>query len=260
LIATVRPPAPERPRFAGIPLDILSMDATLANLERLVESGRSNQVATVNIDFVVRAQRDPWLKAILNRTAMNLVDGTPLVWALRTLGHPVPERVAGSDLIPRLLGRIAPTRHSVYLLGGTPSVAKAAVQRIRARYPGLQMAGVDTPPSRPVEGIDAETVGRIRRARPSLLLVAFGNPKQEFWLDLHLAETEVPLALGIGGTVDFLAGRRRRAPRWMQRCGLEWTVRLAQEPARLGPRYLRDSVGFARLLMRHHLAPGGLHG
>ncbi len=256
----VRLLASDRARFGGIPLDTLSMEATLARLETFLESRTGHQIATVNLDFIVRAQRDLWLKAILNRTAMNLVDGTPLVWALRALGHAIPERVAGSDLVPRLLARVAQTSHRVYLLGGSPEVGAQAARRMIARYQGLRLCGVDSPPWAPVQAIDREVVDRVQRAAPALLLVAFGNPKQEYWLDLHLPELGVPVAIGIGGTIDFLAGRRRRAPRWMRRCGLEWVTRLAQEPVRLAPRYAGDLIAFAGLFRHERRARRTVHG
>ncbi len=246
-----------RPRFGGVPLDPLTMAGALERLEEILESRTPHQVSTVNIDFVVRAQRDRWLMGILNRTAINLIDGMPLVWALRALGHAIPERVAGSDLVPLLLRRLALTGRPVYLLGGAPAVTAQAASRMLSDYPGLRLCGVESPPRRPVEAFDPETIARIQAAAPSLLLVALGNPKQEYWLDLHLSELQVPLAVGIGGTVDFLAGSRRRAPVWMQRWGLEWAMRLAQEPVRLAPRYARDSLIFAGLFYRER---GGFHG
>jgi N-acetylglucosaminyldiphosphoundecaprenol N-acetyl-beta-D-mannosaminyltransferase len=260
MIATAPSFANARPSFGGIPLDTLGVKACLARLETFLEGSVSHQVATVNLDFIARAQRDRWLRAILNRTALNLVDGAPLVWALRALGHAVPERVAGADLVPLLLDRLAQTRHSVYLLGGTPEVAGEAARRMVARYEGLRLCGVDSPPTGPVETIDREVVSRVRRAAPALLLVALGNPKQEYWLDLHLPELGVPVAIGIGGTVDFLAARRRRAPRWMRRCGLEWLARLAHEPTRLGPRYANDLLAFIDVFTREQWARRVAHG
>jgi len=251
---------PSRPRFAGVPLDLLTADEILDRIEEFVDSPVGHQIATINLDFIVRAQDDMWLQAILNRTAMNLVDGTPLLWALRALGYTVPERAAGADLVPRLLARVAKSGHPVYLLGGRPEVAFEAARRMVTRYPGLRLCGVDAPSERGVELMDRDTARRVADAAPAILLVAFGNPKQEYWLDLHLSELNVPVAIGIGGTVDFLAGYRWRAPRWMRDAGLEWLARLAQEPVRLGPRYARDLVAFAGILTRERIAKGAVHG
>ena len=222
-------------------------------MQTAMESEGAHQVATVNVDFVVRAQADRWLNAILHRTYLNLVDGTPLVWALRAFGNPVSERVAGSDFVPPLLARAAREGFPVYLLGGTESSAERAANKILTAYPGLRLVGVDAPPRAPIERLDPGTVARIRAAAPKLLLVALGNPKQEYWLDLHLEETGVPLGIGIGGTIDFLSESRQRAPHWMRRAGLEWTARLFQEPVRLGPRYARDSVGLAQIVLQEAL-------
>jgi N-acetylglucosaminyldiphosphoundecaprenol N-acetyl-beta-D-mannosaminyltransferase len=254
------PHADTRAVFAGVPLDLVNMDNALRRIETALDGAGAFQVATVNLDFVVRAQTDPWLKAILRRTSMNIVDGMPLVWALRALGYPIQERVAGADLVPRLLQRMARSGHGVYLLGGSPTALAAASSRLRASLPGLRLVGADCPPVRPVEGLDPRIADRVRRAAPSLLLVGFGNPKQEYWLDLHLGELDVPVAIGVGGTIDLLGGRRRRAPSWMQRLGLEWVMRLIQEPVRLGPRYARDSWVLARLLPHELAARGGSHG
>jgi N-acetylglucosaminyldiphosphoundecaprenol N-acetyl-beta-D-mannosaminyltransferase len=158
-------------------------------------------------------------------------------WASHALGNPLPERVAGSDLVPQLLALAAKNNHKVFFLGGEPAVAAEAVRRVCAAHPGLT-ASHYSPPFRPLAEMNhAEIIQRVREAAPQILFVSFGCPKAEKWIAQHLRELGVPVCIGVGATIDFLAGHFRRAPVWMQRSGLEWLYRLGQEPRRLGGRY-----------------------
>jgi N-acetylglucosaminyldiphosphoundecaprenol N-acetyl-beta-D-mannosaminyltransferase len=181
--------------------------------------------------------------ARVNRSAAFLVaDGAPLVWASRRTRTPLPERVAGSDLVPALCRRLAPRGGRVFLLGGAPGVATAAGELLASRFSGLRVVGAEAPPFRSL--CLEETAGllaRIRAAAPDLLFVAFGQPKGELWLAEHLPQLGTPVGLQIGAAFDMLVGRVRRAPRWVQRLGLEWLWRISTEPRRLGPRYAQNA-------------------
>jgi N-acetylglucosaminyldiphosphoundecaprenol N-acetyl-beta-D-mannosaminyltransferase len=240
--------ASERPRVdvAGVLIDNVSMAEALDAVERLIERGTGSYVLTPNVDHVVRVRHDAEFAGIYRDAALVLADGMPVLWASRVLGTPVKEKVSGSDLFLRLCERAAERGHGVYFLGGQPGAAAAASQRLRARYPTLRVVGHCCPPM----GFqnDAAWNERIARAvaeaRPQILFVALGSPKQEKWIRRHQAACGAPVAIGVGASVDFAAGVVRRAPAWMQRAGLEWLWRLVLEPARLWRRYLIDDPRF----------------
>lgn len=238
----------------GIPIDDLDMEQTLDRLEEFIHigrrSGKSHQVATVNADFVVKALQDPELCYLLQGADLATADGIPLVWGARLLGVPLEERVAGSDMVPALVGRAAEKGYSIYLLGAGPGVAARAAEVLKEKHPGLKIAGVQSPPFSPVLEMSPKIVDEINAAQPDILLVAFGNPKQEKWIDMTRASLSVPVIIGVGATLDFIAGSKKRAPLWMQRLGLEWLFRLLQEPARLWRRYVVDIVVFSTFFMR----------
>ncbi len=235
--------------IAGVPIDDLSMAEALDRIEGFVQSGRPHQVATVNADFVVKVWNDSELRNILNNADMLTADGMPLVWGARLLGVNLRGRVTGSDLVPLLAERGALRGWRFFLLGGQPGVAERASEVLAERFPGFTVAGIYSPPFAPVVEMTPEINERIRAARPDVLLVAFGNPKQEKWIYMHLAELGVPVAIGIGASLDFVAGEVARAPVWMQNSGLEWLFRLGQEPKRLWKRYLVDMPHFARFFL-----------
>ncbi len=232
--------------IAGVPVDDLTMEEVLDRIESFVDSGSFHQIATVNADFVVQAWDDPELRYILQVADILTPDGMPLVWGARLLGVPLYGRVTGADLVPALCERGAQRGWRFYFLGAGPGVAVRAAQVLTARYPGLQIVGIASPPNLPVVEMDFSVVEQIREVRPDLLLVAFGNPKQEKWIHMHGLELGVKVAIGVGGTFDLIAGKLQRAPQWMQKGGLEWCYRLFQEPRRLWRRYVRDLIRFSR--------------
>jgi N-acetylglucosaminyldiphosphoundecaprenol N-acetyl-beta-D-mannosaminyltransferase len=238
----------------GVPIDNLNMAETLDRLDQLILSGRatgrSHQVATVNADFVVNSLHDAELRRILQESDLATADGTPLVWGARLLGVPLEGRVTGADLVPALAERAAARGYTVFLLGGRPGAAERTALTFREQHPTLRIVGVNSPPNRSHLETDQALLEEIRAAKPDILLVAFGNPKQEKWISLYSADLGVPVSIGVGGTFDMIAGLTRRAPRWMQQIGLEWCYRLAQEPGRLWKRYVHDFVYFGYFFAR----------
>lgn len=229
----------------GVPFDSLTLPAALARMEKMIQSRQPHFVVTANVDFLVQAHRDVELRRILSEADLVLCDGTPLVWASRWLGNPLPERVAGADLIPELLVVAAARGHRVFFLGAGPGIAAEATERLRRQHPSLQIVGHYSPPYATLLEMDhAEIVRQIRAAQPDILLVAFGCPKQEKWIAMHHRALGVPVSIGVGATLDFLAGRVRRAPNWMRHSGTEWLFRLSQEPRRLFQRYANDLLRF----------------
>jgi N-acetylglucosaminyldiphosphoundecaprenol N-acetyl-beta-D-mannosaminyltransferase len=243
----------------GVPFDGVTMEDTVELVEAMVASRQPHYLATANVDFTVQALEDEELRRILFDAHLVVCDGTPLLWASRWLGNRLPERVAGSDLVPILLAQAARKGYRIYILGGRPHVTQRAVENIQRQYPGLAVAGWDSPPFAPLHEMENQKIcERIRAAKPDLLFVSFGCPKQEKWIAMHYRALGVPVSVGVGATVDFLAGEMARAPMWMRRIGLEWSFRLMQEPRRLFCRYVKDFWVFGFTLMRqwNFMRPG----
>lgn len=234
----------------GVPFDALTIDEALERIAGMVEARTPSYVVTPNVDFLVRSRQDAELRDILLEAHLVLCDGMPLVWASRWLGNPLPERVAGADLTPRLLAQAERKGHRVYLLGASYESNEGAVAHLKSAYPGLEIAGHYSPPFCRLEDMDNEAIiQRVRAAAPDIVLVSFGCPKQEKWMAEHYRALGVPVCIGVGATIDFLAGRMKRAPVWMRQFGLECVFRASQEPRRLLRRYAGDFRYFAPAIL-----------
>jgi len=239
--AVLREPSRLPTALLGVAFDNVTIAGALDRIDQMIASRKPHYVVTANVDFCVQAFEDVELRRILFDAHLVLCDGTPLLWASRLFGNPLPERVAGADLVPLLIKRAAEKGHRIFFLGGAPQVTQQAVKRLQDLHPNVVIAGHYSPPFRPLLDMNHdEIVERIRAAQPDLLFVSFGCPKAEKWMAMHYRKAGVPVAMGVGATIDFLAGKVRRAPDWMQRAGLEWLFRLAQEPRRLWSRYAND--------------------
>lgn len=233
----------------GLPLANLTAKEAVDEIEKLILSRGTHQVATANLDFWVNSLSDVHVHRIIAGCSLVLADGMPLVWISRLLGKPLKERVSGVDLVPRLAELSAKKGYGIFLLGGRSGVAQRATQVLQNLYPGVNIVGHHAPPLADLERMDhGDTLERIRAAKPDILLVAFGNPKQEKWIRMHARRLGVPVSMGIGGSMDILVGDVQRAPRWMRRSGLEWLGRCVQEPSRLLPRYARNIAGLTARL------------
>ncbi len=244
----------------GVPFHQITLAGAVDRIGSMVADGGAHYVVTPNVDFLVKVQRDPGLRRILINADLVLCDGKPIVWASRWLGGPLPCRVAGSDLIPSLLERAAEMGWRIFLLGGDPEVVAEAARRIGTLHPSLPEVAFYSPPYLPLDDMnDAEIIDRVHAANPDIVLVCFGCPKQEKWISRNREALGVPVMIGAGATVDFLADRMARAPVWMQRSGIEWLFRLLQEPRRLTRRYADDFIHFlpAILLQRWRQRPVG---
>lgn len=222
----------------GIPFDNVTTAQTIESIEKMVASGQPHYLATANVDFLVQARRDVELRRILLDADLVLCDGTPLLWASRLLGNPLPERVAGSDLVPLLIQIAEKKKYRIYFLGGSPDAAERAVANLQKQHPQLLIAGYYSPPFSSLFEMNHDKIKRrIQDAKPDLLFVSFGCPKQEKWISMHYRSLGVSVCVGVGATIDFLAGKMKRAPKWMRKTGTEWIFRMAQEPRRLLRRY-----------------------
>ena len=232
----------------GAPVDDVTISEAVDRIIEMVafgrETGRVHQVATVNVDFLVNAAREPPLLDLLQRTDLAIPDGMPIVWGSRLVGTPVRERAPGVDLLPALVERAAATSYRVCLFGAAPGVAGRAADLLSRRYPGADVVGLEAPMVAPDGAMDESALDQIRAVRPDVVGVALGHPKQEWWIARHGPALGAPVLIGIGGTLDFLTGVTRRAPDWMQRFGFEWLHRAMSEPRRLAGRYARDFVVF----------------
>jgi N-acetylglucosaminyldiphosphoundecaprenol N-acetyl-beta-D-mannosaminyltransferase len=238
-------------RIGQLEIDSLTFDEALDRIAELVDHGNGGAVFTPNVDHVVKSEEHLDFRRAYSRADLRLADGMPIVWASRLLGSPLPEKVSGSDLVLPLARRAAERSWRVYLLGGGLGVAEDAGENM-ARDLGVLVVGTDAPVVRSDGSMDdpEETLKRVRTARPHLLLVAFGAPKQELWIDRFRNHITPAVAIGVGGSLDFIAGRAERAPAWMSRAGLEWLFRLAQEPRRMWRRYLIEDPRFVAIVAR----------
>jgi len=229
-------------------IDDLSMAETVQKVEDFIVEGTPHQHVVVNVDKIVKANRDPELLRIINGCELINVDGMPVVWAARFLGKRVKERVAGIDLFKSLVERAAQKGWRLFFLGARTEVIRKVVMGFQAQYPGLRVVGWQDGYWDQVG--EADLVERIRQARPDILFVAISSPKKEQFLGQYARKLSIPFAMGVGGSFDVLAGKVRRAPLWMQRSGMEWFFRFLQEPRRMFYRYFVDDPYFLVLLWR----------
>jgi N-acetylglucosaminyldiphosphoundecaprenol N-acetyl-beta-D-mannosaminyltransferase len=251
MVAAERP-GRRRVRVGRVWVDALTFDQALEAIAALVADGKGGAVFTPNVDHVVMVERDERFRGAYDEADLSLADGMPLLWAARLLGDPLPAKISGSDLVLPLIERAAREGWRVYLLGGGPGVGEKAAEKLVARFPGLVIAGTDAPfldmgaPAESRSGV----VARVRAAEPDLVLVAFGAPKQELFIREAAPLLRPAVLLGVGASIDFIAGTVRRAPRWMSENGLEWLYRLAREPRRMWKRYLVRDPEFALIVLR----------
>jgi N-acetylglucosaminyldiphosphoundecaprenol N-acetyl-beta-D-mannosaminyltransferase len=248
----VAPPPPRWPvGLLGVPFENITQQEAVKRVEVMIDTQRPHYIVTANVDFLVQARSDVELRRILLSADLVLCDGTPLLWASRWLGNPLPERVAGSDVTPQLIAAAAQHGHRLFLLGAQPEVAAEAAARLSQQFPSLIIAGHYSPPFSQLLAMDGEEIAkRLRAAKPDLVLVSFGCPKQEKWIAKNYQHLGVPVMIGVGATLDFMAGKIHRAPTLMQRTGTECIYRLAQEPRRLFSRYAKDFLHFVPAITR----------
>ena len=239
----------------GVEIDALRMDEVVAAFERLIQRRQPALALSVNVDICMKIQRDPELRTIYRRADLVLVDGTPMMWAASFLGSPLPQRVSGSDFLLEFCRIAARRGYRIFLLGGLPGVAEAAKHWLASRYPGITVVGTYAPPFgfETDERENARIVSMINASTSDVLFVGFGTPKEQKWLFTFRTQLHVSVSMNVGSSFDYLAGRLKRAPQWMQRWGLEWTYRLVQEPRRLWRRYLVEDPPFVYHIIRERL-------
>ena len=244
-------------QIGGLTLAAITRDQAVSRVFDALSRNAGGWIITANLDYLERYSRDPTLHALYAKADLIVADGVPILWAARLLGAPLPDRVAGSDLVGLLAERCAGEARALYLLGGNHSSAQRAARRLCGQWPGLRICGVTSPQvsEDPTQGQLREIRAELAQASPDIVLVALGAPKEERVISALRRSLPSIWWLGVGISLSFTAGDLRRAPRWMQSMGLEWLHRLCQEPKRLSSRYLVRGLPFAvRLLVSAYRA------
>lgn len=216
----------------GVKVDSLTMAQAVERVQQFISEKKNALVATANAEMLMMASHDTELRGILNEAAMVVPDGAGTVWAAHYLGMDMPERVAGYDLAQELMREAPAKGYSFYFFGSAPGVADTAREKAMELYPGIKIKGTRNGYFSAQD--EGRIIAEIKAAAPDVLLVALGVPKQEKWLKAHLRELGVPVAIGVGGTLDVMAGVMERAPLWMQKAKLEWLFRGLKQPSRAG--------------------------
>jgi N-acetylglucosaminyldiphosphoundecaprenol N-acetyl-beta-D-mannosaminyltransferase len=229
----------ERADVIGVSVSPITMNDAVQTIERWIANRTTNYVCITGAHGVIESQADQKLRAIHNRAGMVTPDGMPLVWMCRALGFKRTTRVSGPDLMQLMTVVSAERGYRQFYYGGNEGVADKLAETLKAKLPGLQVAGTHTPPFRALTVEEDEAIiEKINAARPDIVWVGLSTPKQEYWMAAHAGRLHVPVLIGVGAAFDFLTDLKSRAPSWMQRSGLEWFYRLVTEPRRLWRRYL----------------------
>ena len=227
----------------------VNMNETLLVIDEMISSNKKNYIVAINVDVVMKIEKDSYLKKIIDEADMTLVDGKPLIWISKWHKKPVKAKVSGSDLVPELCKRAANKGYSIFIIGGKDGIAEQARVNLEKNYSGIKVVGTYAPPIGFEK--DEKEVGRINKmisdVHPDLLIVCFGCPKQEKWIYENYIKYDAKVSVCAGATVDFLAGNVNRAPKWMSDCGLEWFYRFLMEPKR----YFLDDVKIIKLIRKY---------
>lgn len=242
-----------RQKFMNTEIDNLTMQEALETIDVLIQENKNAYVVTPNVDHIVQLETNKELQDVYANASLILTDGKPLLWIAKWYGTPIKEKISGSDLFPLLCDMAAKKGYSMFFLGAAEGVAAKAADNLMNKYKGLQVIGTYSPPygfendSSEMNKIDA----MIKKARPDILIVGLGCPKQEKFIYNNYKKLGVPISLGLGASFDFEAGNIKRAPKWMANHGLEWLFRITQDPKRLMKRYLINDMKIFKLAVKY---------
>lgn len=239
-------------KLLNVTVDNLIMDEAVEKLDQLINNGKYNYVVTPNVDHIVKLDSDEEFQKVYRNADLVLTDGMPLIWISKLMGNKIKEKISGSDFFPKVCQLAASKKYTLFLLGAAEGIAEIAAENIKNKYEGIRIVGTYSP-KYGFENDEAEINNIIRivnKAKPDILAVGVGAPKQEKFIYKYKEELKVPVSLAIGATIDFEAGNVQRAPRWMQNIGLEWFYRLCKEPKRMFKRYLIDDLKIISIVFK----------
>lgn len=242
-----------RMNFLNTEIDNITMNEAIDRAEELIIKKKPSYVVTPNVDHIVKLENDKEFQEVYKYADLILTDGMPLIWISKIKGNPIKEKISGSDFFPKLCERAAKKGYSIFLLGAAEGVATKAAKNLKEKYEGLNIVGTYSP-SYGFEKKDDEIkmiIEMVNKAKPDILAVGLGAPKQEKFLHKYRNDLNVPISLAIGASIDFEAGNINRAPKWMQNCGLEWFYRLCKEPKRMFKRYLVDDLKIIKIAKKY---------
>ncbi|MBS6509131.1 MAG: WecB/TagA/CpsF family glycosyltransferase [Paraclostridium bifermentans] len=243
----------KRIKFLNTEVDNVTLEESIEIIDGYIKDGKPRYVVTPNVDHIVKLEEDLEFQNVYRDADLILTDGMPLIWISKWLKKPIKEKVSGSDLFPKVCELAANKEYKVFLLGAGEGVAAQAASNLKNKYKGLNIVGVYSPPYG-FEKSEKEILkisDIINKSKPDVLAVGLGAPKQEKFLHNYKDKLNVPVSLGIGASIDFEAGNVNRAPKWMQKSGLEWFYRLCKEPRRMYKRYLVDDMKIIRIFLKY---------
>ena len=242
-----------RIRFLNIEIDNLSMDESIDYIDKLIKRKKNSYVVTPNVDHIVKLENDSEFLEVYNNADLVLTDGMPLVWISKFLKTPIKEKVSGSDLFPKVCKLADEKGYSIFLLGAAEGIAIKSAENLKNKYKNLNIVGTFSPSygfEKSKSEIE-EIIKKVNEAKPDILAVGLGAPKQEKFIYKYKNKLNVPISLAIGASIDFEAGNIERAPKWMQKSGLEWFYRFLKEPKRMFKRYFIDDLKIIKVLIKY---------
>lgn len=246
----------KRMHMLGCYIDALTMSETIEKIKKIIKLKKYTQHVVINASKAVLMQNDKRLTEIINSCELINADGQSIVWASKFLGKPLPERVTGIDLFDNLVREASKENYRLYFFGAKEEVVKKVVEIYKDKYSNLNVAGYRNGYFKDEESL--KIAEQIRDAKSDILFVAFSSPKKEYWINEYLETMQVPFVMGVGGSFDVVAGVTKRAPRWMQKSGLEWFYRFIQEPRRMWKRYIVGNFKFVKLVIKEKFSKNTL--
>ncbi len=243
----------KKQRLLNTYVNNVDMDETIRIIEKMIEGKKKHYIIPINIDVVVKMEKDPYLKRIIDNADLVLIDGKPLIWISNWYKRPVKAKISGSDLVPALCKESAKKGYTIFIIGGKDGIAEKAMDNLEKQLPGIKIVGTYAPPFNfEKDRMELEKMNQIiTDAHPDLLIVCFGCPKQERWIYENYNKYNAKISISAGATVDFLANHVTRAPLWMSEYGLEWFYRFLQEPKRLFKRYFVDDIQILKIIWKY---------
>lgn len=247
-----------RMKFMNSYIDNCTKKEAIKYIEKCIQERKIGHVITPNVDQIVRMERDGYFKRICESAELLLADGTPLLWIAKWYGTPIKEKICGSDLVPELCGIAAQKGYRVFLLGAAEGVAAKAATNLQKKYPGLNVAGTYSPPFGFEKSQDElnHINNMLIDSKADMLFVGMGVPKQDVFIYENMNKYRIPMSFSIGATIDFEAGVQQRAPRWINKIGMEWLYRLVSNPKRMFRRYLIDDLRIFKLAWKYRKVEG----